>query len=98
MPITFKSHEEYVEKLVEMVEMEGEIERSKAESYQQTHIYYEIKEHKKIVKWLDLELPAQTDLKIIRDEVLIQVRIDQISNGKPYIALGKIKKVVHLPS
>ena len=33
MPIKFKDHEEYLAKLIEMVEVEGEIERIKAESY-----------------------------------------------------------------
>ena len=48
--------------------------------------------------WIDLDLPRDTDLKSIRDGVLLQVLIRQKHGNKHYTALGIIKKLVHFPS
>ena len=67
MPIHFENCDDYLAKLIQMVEVEGEIERRKAERYYKDDVAFEIQEHKQIVKWIRLELPDDTDLKIIRD-------------------------------
>ena len=47
------------------------IEKIKSESYAEENIPFKITEHHEIVFWLDLDLPKDTDLKSIRDGVLL---------------------------
>ena len=98
MPIRFENAKQYVTKLKEIIETEGTIERIKSESYAEEGVDFKIIEHKDIVMWIDLDLPRDTDLKSIRDGVLLQVLIRQKRGNKHYTALGIIKKLVHLPS
>ena len=98
MPIRFENAKQYVTKLKDIIETEGTIERIKSESYAEEGVDFKIIEHKDIVMWIDLDLPRDTDLKSIRDGVLLQVLIKQKRGNKHYTALGIIKKLVHFPS
>ena len=47
--------------------------------------------------WLELDLPPSTNLKEIRDGVLLQIAIPRKSgDGEAYSALGRIKAIKHV--
>ena len=71
MPVNFSDQKAYLRKLKEIIETEGKIEQIKSESYAEESIPFHIHEHREIVIWLDLDLPDDTDLKSIRDDVLL---------------------------
>ena len=98
IPTKFEHQNDYLRKLFELIQTEGKVAKLQQESYCEGDVVYRFTEVQKIVCWLELDLPPNTNLKEFREGVLLSIAIRRKSEGElPYSALGRIKSIKHIP-
>ena len=93
MPVRFKTKEEYVNKLVSLIEMEAKCEQIDTEMFALPDLPFEFDERYEIFSKLRLQI-SRDYMEYIRQGTLLSLVIPHLEGPDYYIGTGVVKKII----